>query len=143
MSLLNRPTDGSGIPYSEALKRFLEEKAPFISSSQHENYRLVGRRFGEFVGPVTLGEISTDHVLLWLQSLDIGKKTWNSYRADLSGIFSWFCAVPRHWLSNNPVDGIAWLMTATFWEPGRSVSLRYLPRKRRIPKVSKKPAETR
>jgi len=105
-ALLNRPTDGSGIPYSEALKRFLEEKTGFISPSQHENYRLVGRRFGEFVGPLTLGEISTDHVLHWLKSLDVGKKTWNSYRADLSGIFSWFCADPRCWLAKNPVIGV-------------------------------------
>jgi hypothetical protein len=92
--------------FEEALGEFLAEKEALISSSQMENYRLIGTRFGKFIGATAhLDEVSSEQVTAWLKDHgDIKKRTWNSYRNDLSAIFTWFIARPRQWLTDNPVE---------------------------------------
>ena len=91
---------------SEAVTEFLAEKKETVSPGQLENYRLISDRFAKFAGEnATLDEITTERVTEWLKSLgQIKKKTWNSYRNDLSALFAWCVARPRQWIKENPVE---------------------------------------
>lgn len=89
---------------SEAVAEFLGEKKETFSPGQLENYRLISERFAKFSGETaTLDEITTERVTEWLKSLgQIKKKTWNSYRNDLSALFAWCVARPRQWIKKTP-----------------------------------------
>jgi len=70
IALLNRPQKGAGILFLQGLSDFLAERTGFISSSQHENYRLVGQKFGKFIGPATtVGKVTAEKITHWLRLL--------------------------------------------------------------------------
>ena len=106
--LRNPPAAPCELTFVDAAAQFLAARKAYISAAQFGNYETVVRRFGASVKPNRLlRKIETRDVEVWLESLDVGAKSWNNYRADLSGVFNWFANPPRKWVSENPVASVA------------------------------------
>jgi hypothetical protein len=98
--LRNPPPKRVEVTFSDGYQQFLEAKRDHLSERHCQNYESIGRRFTEFVGEkVFICDILSEQITSFLKSLGCGKKSWNTYRDDLGGFFTWFSGEPRCWVA--------------------------------------------
>jgi integrase len=95
------------IAFSEAAGRYLAHMQLKNSDPEYlRNLRIAMNALeGEF-GDRMVSEITTDELQMWLMRRNIKPITWNSWRRDIKGFFS-FCLEKRNrWLKTNPAEEI-------------------------------------
>ena len=116
--LRNPPPKSCDITFSKAYQEFLKERGRVVSAPHAKNYTTVCRRLADFLGAQKkLQEVSTKDITAWLESLNVGKKSWKNYRNDLVCVFNWFQAKPRQWVTENPVMSVLRYSKRATW-PG-------------------------
>jgi hypothetical protein len=109
--------------WDDGLKEFSTNRSEHLSKSHLASCTLHGRRFGKWLTDTKRGNlisgITSNDVLEWLRSMNIGKKSWNNYRGDLSGIFEWFMVGDRKWAATNPVSEVVFFKKKSMPSPPR------------------------
>lgn len=94
------------MPLADAAKQFLEDRAKHVRPCVQKNYKRSMRNLVAAFPGRRVHELTTDRILEFLESQNVGKKRWNNLRGDLSAFFSFCLKIPRRWTQDNPVEPV-------------------------------------
>ncbi|WOO39360.1 hypothetical protein [Rubellicoccus peritrichatus] len=89
-----------------AIPLFIQYKREHVGKKQLNDLNGVLTRFSEANPTLLIHELNESHLISWLESLNISKKSWNNYQAIFSSFFSWTLEKPRQWISENPASHV-------------------------------------
>jgi hypothetical protein len=127
----NPPQVSKKVTWKQGYAEYRAHSIAHLSKAHFETADMRGRRFGAWLAKREedsstgskaehhLAEISPTTIRDYLKSLNIGKKTWNNTRGDLSVIFEWFMGSDRKWITKNPVSEVEYFKNKSLPTPPR------------------------
>ncbi len=94
----------------KACEAFLDVKREKTSKLHVEGLSHRVRRFARYAqqhGATYVHDVTDDICQLWLDSLDVGGRTFNGYRGDVGTFLIWCSKAPRKWIAENPIQTIS------------------------------------
>lgn len=119
------PFKAPEVTWEDGLNAYLKERDKHLSKAHLATCEQRARSFGKFIGKETLvTKITSANITDWLESKkqnhkSFSLKSWNNYRADLSGIFEWFAEEKRGWIAKNPTGHVEFFESRLLPTPAR------------------------